>query len=1085
MSMRGITAGSGSAELASIAELQRQGEEHAARGDLAGALRHLDRAVTLARAVGDESTLSEALGALGEVQCELGSFDEAIDAFREALRLDEAHQDLAGAVAMQRRLGIAYQEKGDATRATEAYREAEQLLRRLDPGADTDRQHVLLLIAQASFDTERGRFRNAEEKLEEALAQSEAAGDDIQQIASLRRLAGVACEASDFDGAREHLDRAQELLDQQPENERDVPELIQILLLRGAGFEEEGSVKLALDRYREALRLADGLRLGPARADCLRRMGSAHKARGEWSPAIDRYEEAIALCKAIKDDAALSQLHGDLGDVYAEQGLINDAIRQYRNAFDFYQRRQDWFGMAAVQLRRGSAYQEKGEFSRAEDAYNEADRLLDDSQDDDEKAQLHICWGSLRADQGHYTRALESYDKALEIYKNHGDEQGQATCLRHMGAARQQLGQLTRAEEDLNGALEILRDQGAEDTPEMIEAMNLLGAVLEDAGRSADALSLYREALRLADRIQSRPLRAQSLRRIGSAYAVQGDFAAAIERYLQAIDLAKQIGDGVALSQLHGDIGDIYLEQGNVEKAITAFKEALRLDSPHSDELGLAVGNRRLGAAYHRRGDHARARDCYEDAARLPEKRDDAGERSVLSVQWGKLYEDQGQYRAAVEHYRQALTINTDQGNDVGVATRQRHMGTAFLQLGAIEAAEERLEHALELLNQHGRENKPELIGVKTALVAVRLEQRRISDARALAVEAHREAEGIQHRPAIAECLRARGAVHQMEGDYELAIERLTEALEIAKALDDEVLRAEVLDDLADVYECSDRLDDALKAYRDGLRRARRLDRHALSADILLGVARCQRELGHHDVARENIDEAAEAIEQHDASAQAKALLRLERGQLAEAAGHEDAAVDEYERALEFLLTSGDARRIDLCRRLLLAAHARRGDLAKAAVHLAAMLSETSPGALWGSVAIPRLDSAVAAATLDAMTAGRYGPAVKDAFDTVGRRMLALASGTGGDGASAGAVEGFSSDRRGVAPFRDNNDLHSFQQLVVGALEAHRTRLSRQDEASDAADAFAWIGVAHLIMRYLEAPTEESASPIAVSPASN
>lgn len=1058
------------AEVTSLEKLKQQGEDLAARGDLAAALHYLEHAIDLARTVEEDSILSEILGAYGDVQCELGNFDDAIDAFKQALRLDETHKDELGTVSMQRRLGTAYQEKGDAARAKEAYREAEQLLRRLDPGPENDRQHVLLLISQASFDAERARFRNAQEKLQEALAASEAASDIASQIACLRRLAGVASEASDFGGAKDYLDRAEELLDRQPEDERDLPELIEVQLLRGAVFEEQGSVGLALDRYRQAHRLAESLRLTPAQAESLRRIGSAYKARGDWAPAIERYEQAIALCKELADDAALSQLHGDLGDVYAEQGSIDEAIRQYKNSLDLDQRHQDTLGMAVAQRRLGSAYQEKGEFARAEDAYDEADRLLEDSEDEDEKAQLHICRGSLRAEQGHLIQALESYDKALEIYRSHDDMQGQATCLRHMGAARKQLGQLTGAEKDLTSALDILREQG-EDKPEMIEAMNLLGAVFEDAGRTADALALYRDALRLAEEIKSRPLRAESLRRMGSAFAVQGDFGAAIERYRQAIDIAKQIEDEVALSQLHGDVGDIYLEQGNVRDAIDEFKEALRLDSAHSDELGIAIGNRRLGSAYHRRGEHARARECYEDANRLLERLDNAGERAVLGVQWGMLYEDQGQYRAALEHYRQALAINTDQANDIGVAICERHTGSALFKLGDLDAAEERLEHALDLLDRHGGEDKPELIAIKTALVAVRLEQRRIADARALATQAHREAESIQNRPAIAEGLRARGAVHQAEGSYEPAIERLSEALEIAKELTDEVLCAEILDDLADAYECNGQLEVALKAYRDGLSRARRLDRHALTADILLGVARCHRELGRHDVARESIDEAAVAIERHDASAQAKALLALERGQLAEAEGREDSAVDEYDRGLEFLLSSGDALRIDRCRRLLLAAHARRGDLSKAAEHLAALLNETSPGELWSAVALPRLNQAIALATDGPMAAGRYGHAVKEAFDVVGRGLIAVAPDTGGGrDAAAAAAAWFDPDRRGIAPFRDQSDLQSFAQLTVGALEAHRAHLASDDEASDATDSFAWIAVAHLIMRYLHPP---------------
>jgi tetratricopeptide (TPR) repeat protein len=987
------------------------------------------------------------LGSIGDVQCEQGEFDEAIDAFKEALLLDQQDHDHLGVVAMHRRLGMAYQEKGDAERANDAYREAGQLLGRLDPHEGAS-ERVMLLIAQASFDLERGGLAAAHDKLEDALQASQSAADVPQQIACLRRLASVAAERGDVAAAHGSLDRAQELLDAQPEEERDIPEQIQVMLLRGAVFEEEGSAQLALDRYREALRRAEGLRLAPARAEALRRMGSAHRARGEFPQAIDRYEQAIAICREIDDEAALSQLHGDIGDVLAEQGSLDDAIRHFRNALDLDQRHQDRLGIAVTQRRLGAAYQEKGEVSRAQDAYAEAARLLEDSDDEIEKALLQTCVGSLDAARGRYKAALEAHEKALEIYQRQESGLGQAICLRHTGAARHQLGHLVDAERDLREALDLLREHGGEDKPEIIEATNLLGAVLEDRGLASDALALYREALRLAESLNHRPARAESLRRMGSVYAVQGDFSAATERYLQAIEIAKQIQDDVALSQLLGDLGDVYLEEGESDEAIDSFKEALRLDSIHSDELGMAVGYRRLGSAHHQRGDYPRARDCYEDAKRLLDRLDDAGERAILSVGWGRMFDDQGQYRTALDHYRHALAINEDQSNDVGIAICLRHIGSAQLRLGDVAEAEEQLERAQTLLEGQGSYGKPELIAVKTAIAEVRIEQRRLAEARELAIDSYRSAEAIQHRPAIAACLRLRGAVDTEEGNFDGAIDRLNEALELAKDLGDEVLRAELLDDLGDAYERKGSLEEALKAYADGLKRARRLDRHALSADILLGLARCQRELGRHDVAREHLEEAGEAVEHHDAGAQVRAMLVMERAQLAEAAGREEFAIEEYQRAAELLAATGDMAAISICRKLLLSAYARRGDLPRAAVQLTGMLAEDSPGLFWTVTGLPQLESEIAASAMEALRKDHYVEAIGDAFTVVQERLDALSDGAGG-----------------TTPLSD---------FARAALDAHREWRPAGGPA-DAADAFAWISVAHLIASALAQPRNDDA----------
>ena len=198
----------------------------------------------------------------------------------------------------------------------------------------------------------------------------------------------------------------------------------------------------------------------------------------------------------------------------------------------------------------GVAYQEKGDLERAEESYREADRLLEPLGNDSERALLRIHWGSLFEDLARYKKARSEYETALGIYQSRRDTAGETLTRRRLASALQQLGLLTEAEQELHFARALLERSGNTDAPELIEVMNLLGGVLEDQGRTSDAMDLFREAHDLADSLGIAPAKVESLRRMGSALAVRGELTEATDRYQQAIDICKQLDDRKALRDL-------------------------------------------------------------------------------------------------------------------------------------------------------------------------------------------------------------------------------------------------------------------------------------------------------------------------------------------------------------------------------------------------------------------------------------------------------------------------------------------------------------------------------------------------------
>jgi tetratricopeptide (TPR) repeat protein len=1067
------------ADAGRVIELRELGLEHARRGKLERALAALDEARRLCRDLGDEPLLSDIYADLGDVHAERHEMDAAVDAYKRALELDQEHRDHRGQALVLRGLGVAYIELGDLGRADDALREAERHFERVgEDGIDSDRAR--LQIARGRLLMDQAKYRDAAERFDIALDTAKRLADLALEVLSSRHLAAALHESGRSGEAISHLERAEAIL-QLPDQE-DVPELIEVQNLHGSILEDSNSTDRALELFRSSLRDAEDLKLEPAQAETLRRMASAYAVRGDLARSQQHYERAIEICRRLKDEPALSQLYGDLGDVLLEAGETEAAIVLFKDALRLDADHKDSLGKALAHRRLGTAYQARGLFSQAEDAYEEAEALLKNTDDEGELAVVCNHLGSLLLEQGHFQKAKERFERALEISRRHGNETGEAISLRWRGAARRELGARTEAEKDLRHAEEILVRQGGEDLPELVEVRVELAAVLDDLGRTSAALELLADALRDARQLDNAPLTMRVLGRTAAALADAGDLSRALERYQEAIDIAERLKDEPELSELLGAIGDVLAKLGRHDEAVDHYRSALELDQEHQDTLGRAIAHRRLGSAHQASGEFPQAEQSYKSAASALARADDKVEEATLSREWGSLHQEQGHFRKALDYYEKALALHGRGDDGLGAAVTHRLMASAHLQLGDVHDAERHLGRAAEELRRTGDEDPSERVEQLDVRARITIEQHDLRAALNLAESALDQAERLRIPPLEVMCLRTRATILVELGRHPKAIDSLRQALELAQPKDN-LLLARLEDDLGDVHLSAGRPEDAVAHYTAGRKKIAKLDQPALMADILLGLARCQRQLGHLEAVRQLLDDAKEAIDEVESSDLVQARLSLELAQLDELDGQHDAAVENYENALDVFSRSQDTARALECHELLLRAHARRGDLGKAGIHLAEALGPDRLPELWTAV-LPHLHPEIAAAARPGFEAHKYDAAVREAFRVCEEALRARTEGDGSKNVAAEAaawfgttpddrqIEGRNAERPGLAPWARLGQQAGMGQMWVGAFRAMRNPLQHHTMRLSPTDAFAWLWVTHT-MRSLLDPVED------------
>lgn len=302
--------------------------------------------------------------------------------------------------------------------------------------------------------------------------------------------ASVKQRRSDFEGARQLYDEAQNLL-------RDAPAHVRFEAVVG-----HAQCTNHIEGPRLAIHLLEGYLLElehsgleepTARMRALSALVELYRAVGYHRRAIEVANESIALGSVVKEPEQIACMSMNVARALLEQGRHDDALEALRRADQIYQS-LDWpVPGVRSKINRGIVEIDKGNLEDARTTFHEVLDLLDRYPDDRARAgaldQLGRTERLLGDNQGAIeklseARALISSDDVYEKAFN-AREIGLALSASRTNDAEQEL----RKSADLYKSLRAFSDAG--------KSLLELGRLLRDQGRTEEAARILEEGLEL------------------------------------------------------------------------------------------------------------------------------------------------------------------------------------------------------------------------------------------------------------------------------------------------------------------------------------------------------------------------------------------------------------------------------------------------------------------------------------------------------------------------------------------------------------------------------------------------------------
>jgi len=227
-------------------------------------------------------------------------------------------------------------------------------------------------------------------------------------------------------------------------------------------------------------------------------------------------------------------------------------------------------GLAYALKNLGLGYYFQGNYVEASIHWEQSLSLLESLQDNLGAANLMSNLGAIYSMSAEEAKATEYFLKALKIGEEYGDSLRMATALLNMGV--------------IYSAQPVTRDQAvgyyrqALNISELInylDGMGMstynLGEIYFQEGNNDSALYYFEKSMQLYEHTIDI---VSSINYIGRVYAENGDFQTALQYQQEALKIAEKAESKLEMAQIFLGLADTYQKQGNLKLAITYFDHA-------------------------------------------------------------------------------------------------------------------------------------------------------------------------------------------------------------------------------------------------------------------------------------------------------------------------------------------------------------------------------------------------------------------------------------------------------------------------------------------------------------------------------
>ncbi len=230
---------------------------------------------------------------------------------------------------------------------------------------------------------------------------------------------------------------------------------------------------------------------------------------------------------------------------------------------------------------------------------------------------------------------------------------------------------------------------------EKIQILNILSKEYREIS-PRKSIDFGNQALELAENIENRKEKANSLNNIAVGYYFLSNYEQALQYYQQALKINQDIDNKSGIATLYNNIGLIYQKLSSYDKALNNFLNSLEIERELDNQEGISMSLNNLGNVFYNVGNYNKALEFYQESLKIEEKIGNKKSIAMALNNIGIVHSDHGDYNEALEYYQRSLDIEKELGNINSIATSLNNIGLVYKNKNDYNKA---LEYLLRSLN--------------------------------------------------------------------------------------------------------------------------------------------------------------------------------------------------------------------------------------------------------------------------------------------------------------------------------------------------------------------------------------------------
>jgi tetratricopeptide (TPR) repeat protein len=226
--------------------------------------------------------------------------------------------------------------------------------------------------------------------------------------------------------------------------------------------------------------------------------------------------------------------------------------------------------------------------------------------------------------------------------------------------------------------------------------LNSLGLVYDSQGLWVEAIIHYKQSLKIFRDSDDRHGEGAALNNLGNVYQAHSRWVDASIQFGQSLEIFRSGGDRYSEAQCLMSLGNVYRIQGLWVDAITHYKQSFKICCSLANRHGEGICLMGLGNVYKDQGDWANAITQYEQSLEILRSMGDRPSEGGCLMGLGNVYKAQGDWVNAISCYNQSLEMLRSMGD--------RHdEGGCLMGLGNVYKAQGDWANAISCYNQSSK----------------------------------------------------------------------------------------------------------------------------------------------------------------------------------------------------------------------------------------------------------------------------------------------------------------------------------------------------------------------------------------------